>query len=1011
MTLDASQRAVLDLADDANAIVLGVAGAGKTTTVVELVAERLARPGWSGGDVLVLAGSRAAATRLRDRLAARVDVVTPGPLARTAASYAYALLGEQALGDGVERPQLLSGAEQDGMLADLLEGHVALGAGPAWPAHLGAEVREQQGFRTELRDVLARASEQGLDGAALDALAREHDRPEWAAAGAVQRELDQVLALAHRDGVGAVDAASLLARAAEIVAVGERRLRLLVVDDAQELTEGATRLVAALHATGTAVVAFGDPDTATDMFRGADPSIVGSLGARLGFTTRIELAIDHRHGAALRDAIGRLSARIGTALGGTHRAAEPAGGDGSIAVHRVDGAVEQARRIARILRRRHLVDGVAWGEMAVVSRSGGLAAELERSLADLEVPMLREGGGSAVRGSSVADDLVAMLAIVTGVETIGPEHARRILSSPLVGLDAVGLRRLRRAVRHRAIAEGRVPGSGDELLAEALADDAALDGVGGPEARVARTVGSRLRHAATLANGDDPDTAVELLWRLWDGAGVADAWREAALGGGIDAAWAHRRLDAVVALLDHAARHAERHADVRADEFVRSWRSAALELDSLAGRQVAASVRVGTPSQLVSVELDTVVVAGVQEGAWPNLRPRGSLLGAQLLGAHATGAIANGAVAPVTDVADDELRMLVHAISRARAAVHVVAIETEEERPARWLAVLPDAPDEVDARGRTLRELVGTLRRLLVDDQASSTTRADAAAALARLALEGVPGADPAQWAGLAEATTDAPLVDAGEPVRVSPSALEGFESCAIDWAVSRLAPTGSATPQAIGTIVHAAVEHADAADPAALLAAVEARWAELAFRAPWESARERAIVEQIVVAIADYVRTERALGWRIDVGDHERRFELAIGDVVLSGSIDWIERRGDEVRIVDLKTGRAKPSGPAIAQHAQLRAYQLAADRGAIATVAPETTSAGARLLYPRDPKPIGDQAALEPKELAEFAARVVDVAARMAAATFTAVPLEHCLNDFAHGQCEIHVRRQVTE
>ncbi len=1000
-TLDASQRAVLDLPVDASAIVLGVAGAGKTTTVVELVAERLRTPGWAGGDVLVLAGSRAAATRLRDRLAARVGVVTPGPLARTAASFAYALLGDQALAEGVDRPQLLSGAEQDGMLADLLAGHVELGTGPTWPAHLGPEVREQQGFRTELRDVLARAREQGLDRAALDDLARIHDRPEWSAAGAVQHELDQVLALAHRGGVGALDAPGLLARAAAIVRAGERRLRLLVVDDAQELTEGATRLVEALHATGTTVVAFGDPDTATDMFRGADPSIVGSLGARLGFSTRIDLAHDHRHGVALRQAIAGLSSRIGTALGGTHRAADAAGEGGAVAVHLVDGAVEQARRIARILRRRHLVDEIAWGEMAVVTRSGRLAAELERSLADLEVPTLREGGGSAVRGSSVADDLVAMLSVVTGVEPIGPEVARRILSSPLVGLDAVGLRRLRRAVRHRAIADGRSPASGDQLLADALADEAALDGVGGQEARMARAVASRLRYAAELAHGDDPDTAVELLWRLWDGAGVADAWRDAALAGGGDAAWAHRRLDAVVALLDHAARHAERHPDVRADEFVRAWRSAALELDSLAGRQVAESVRIGTPSQLVSVELDTVVVAGVQEGAWPNLRPRGSLLGAQLLAGEAS----------VTDVADDELRMFVHAVSRARAAVHVVAIETEEERPARWLAGLPAAPPEVDARGRSLRELVGTLRRLLVDPHASESLRRDASSALARLAAEGVPGADPAQWAGLADATTDAPLADDGEPIGVSPSALEGFEACPVDWAVGRLAPTGSATPQAIGTIVHAAVEHADAADPDALMAAVEARWSELAFRSPWESARERAIVQQIVVAIAEYVRSERAQGWRIDVGDHERRFELAIGDVVLRGSIDWIERRGDDVRIVDLKTGKQKPSGPAIAAHAQLRAYQLAAARGAIPTVAPETTSAGARLLYPRDAKPVGDQAPLAADELGEFEERVVEVAARMAAATFTALPLEHCLNEFAHGQCEIHVRRQVTE
>ncbi|MBW8870681.1 MAG: hypothetical protein JF618_00380, partial [Leifsonia sp.] len=44
--LDASQRAVIELPDDASAAVLGAPGTGKTTTIVELVADRVTGRGW-----------------------------------------------------------------------------------------------------------------------------------------------------------------------------------------------------------------------------------------------------------------------------------------------------------------------------------------------------------------------------------------------------------------------------------------------------------------------------------------------------------------------------------------------------------------------------------------------------------------------------------------------------------------------------------------------------------------------------------------------------------------------------------------------------------------------------------------------------------------------------------------------------------------------------------------------------------------------------------------------------
>ena len=76
--LDASQRAVLGLRNGASVAVIGAPGTGKTTTLVALVADRILNQGWSPDEVLVLAPSRVAATRLRDRLALRLVVPTNG---------------------------------------------------------------------------------------------------------------------------------------------------------------------------------------------------------------------------------------------------------------------------------------------------------------------------------------------------------------------------------------------------------------------------------------------------------------------------------------------------------------------------------------------------------------------------------------------------------------------------------------------------------------------------------------------------------------------------------------------------------------------------------------------------------------------------------------------------------------------------------------------------------------------------------------------------------------------
>lgn len=122
--LDARQRAVVDHGRGP-LLVLAGPGTGKTTTLVEAVAARVAA-GTDPERILVLTFSRKAAVELRDRMALRLGG-TRGPQATTFHSYCYALVRAHQDADLFAEPlRLLSGPEQDVAVRDLLAGQLGL---------------------------------------------------------------------------------------------------------------------------------------------------------------------------------------------------------------------------------------------------------------------------------------------------------------------------------------------------------------------------------------------------------------------------------------------------------------------------------------------------------------------------------------------------------------------------------------------------------------------------------------------------------------------------------------------------------------------------------------------------------------------------------------------------------------------------------------------------------------------------------------------------------------------
>src|SRR5690606_32589173 len=133
---------------------------------------------------------------------------------------------------------------------------------------------------------------------------------------------------------------------------------------------------------------------------------------------------------------------------------------------------------------------------------------------------------------------------------------------------------------------------------------------------------------------------------------------------------------------------------------------------------------------------------------------------------------------------DDELRMLAVAVSRATRRLVATAVLDLDDRPSSFLELL-GADSAEEAAGPVppaldLRGLVAELRAALDSEllaRARGAGRPDryeaAAALLAHLAAQEVPGADPEEWHGLATASSTAPLHGPDQQVPVTPSTVE----------------------------------------------------------------------------------------------------------------------------------------------------------------------------------------------------------------------------------------------
>lgn len=1036
--LDEHQQRVVDH-EGGPLLVLAGPGTGKTTTLVEAIVDRAQE----AGGVLALTFSRKAAEQMRDRVTARMGATTTAVTCSTFHSFAYSLVRRYAPTELYAAPlRLLSAPEQDVVLSELL---TTAPESVAWPDGLRAAVGTR-GFAREVQDVLARARERGLDPEDLTELGRREGLPVLEAAGLFMEQFLDVMA-----AQSAIDYPDLIARAVIEATRHRDELRAefahVFVDEYQDTDPSQVELLRQICGDGRNLTVVGDPDQSIYGFRGAE--VRGILDFPRAFPRRdgrpadvVALGTTRRFGSRLLAVSRRVAGRI--AVSGSipvetfeqFRSPEPtdsAWGPGRVDVLTFDTQRAEVEHVADLLRRAHLEDDVPWGEMAVLVRSGRASVPpLRRALVAAGIPVeVARDEVPLVREPAVVPLLDALRVVVDRSvddpqhpDFVTPDRIEALLVSPLGGLDATDLRGLARGLR----AADDTGASSPDLVRSAILDGTRLDEVEGVGVAKARRLARLLASAAEVEDGGG--TVEEVLWALWAGTDWGLRLRALTDRGGHAARLAHRDLDAVCALFETAARAEERTRRSSVAEFLHMLRAQQIPGDTLADNGVRGeSVRLLTAHRSKGLEWRLVVVAHVQEGGWPDLRRRGSLLGADRISR-------DGLLPEVTRAAmlAEERRLFYVACTRARQRLVITAERSPDddgEQPSRFLAEL--GHQSVHAVGRPVRPLslaglVADLRKVVGDSDSPPALRDAAAERLVRLADTQVHGhpvvaaADPGTWWGMrALSRSERPVRPDAAPVALSASALEGLLTCPAQWFLSREAggeQTSSAS-QGFGNLVHALADrvargeiaqHDDVAEAVDdLMSHVDRVWDRLAFRTPWSRSRER---------VALHAALSRFLAWHRRPGAATRvetevsfRAEVSLPDgqrVLLNGRADRLEVDDDgRVVVIDLKTGKYLPTDKSLPDNPQLGLYQYAVDHGAVDDVlGGPTTAAGAALVQLRagsDLPKVQEQAPQAPDAdgLLTIERQLMQAAAVVRAEDFVARPGPHCERCPFHAVC----------
>ena len=972
-------------------LVLGQAGSGKTSTLIAAIANRIAA-GEDPNKILALTYGRQAASKLRDQIASANPTAhtVAEPIARTFHSVAFMILNDPInLESSADKKYvLLSGAEQDAQIRQLLELDAANPAQSNWPQDL-IPALTTKGFAKELREFIGRATERGSSPAELSKFAKKYDQKYWPAICQFWDRYQNAMAL--RDATtthsfNRVDPSEIVVLAVDKLESNQRLLekyqklfQIIYVDEFQESDRAQRKLLQLL--SGPELVIFADPDSAVGRFRGADPDNLISDLEQFGIKRKITL--DKRLRPIASQQVALLSS-----------------------------ASEEANFIAHQFRSAHLTSNMPWSQMAVIVRSPGpQITALQRAFAMNSIPVEIDAQAASLGDNPAIKPIITVAQIALGqlkITSSNWDEIELLLKSEFAGADAISIRQMRIALSKAQ--KHNPPKSSTDLILDHLT--CLTPDLPWEELTSLKRINDLIKEAKK-ALGKSSDIS-DLLWSIWsngknyEGELISRVWQQTALAGGNRGMIADQNLDAVITLFEVARRFSERLPEAKPSLFIDQLLGEKILADTITTTaQRGEVVQVMTVHSAKGLEWELVALAGMQEGSWPNLKQRGSLLGSERLVEifrHGISNIDQLDAISAAGLMQDEKRLLNVALTRASKQLFVTAITQEDTQPSSYFEKL--APQEIklqqSQRSITQPALVAALRRIAtVSDKEDSQF---AARALKTLASNGVKVADPKHWVGVKPVSTDLPVISPQEQLRISPSSLESFTECGLKWMLEQSGGRDAdSTAQVLGSAIHViAAQLKD--QPTLTLDELEGK-----LKGAWS------LIDMNQGWIKDYEYRRAAsmlkkfYGWHVENKNQligvEEKFEFKLGSAIVSGSIDRVELTNEgKYYIVDLKTGATPISYEDAQQNKQLQSYQLAVVNDGFKNKLEHQEVAGAELIFVGDLK--GKEAKGRPQDKVNekvVSQEISEIAVKMSDKNFVAVINDRCRSCAVKTSCPI--------
>ena len=972
-------------------LVLGQAGSGKTSTLIAAIANRIAA-GEDPNKILALTYGRQSASKLRDQVASANPTAhtVAEPIARTFHSIAFMILNDPInLESSADKKYvLLSGAEQDAQIRQLLELDAANPAQSNWPQDL-IPALTTKGFAKELREFIGRATERGSSPEELSKFAKKYDQKYWPAICQFWERYQNAMAL--RDATtthsfNRVDPSEIVVLAVDKLESNQRLLQkyqklfqIIYVDEFQESDRAQRKLLQLL--SGPELVIFADPDSAVGRFRGADPDNLISDLEQFGIKKKITL--DKRLRPVASQQVALLSS-----------------------------ASEEANFIAHQFRSAHLTSKMPWSQMAVIVRSPGpQITALQRAFAMNSIPVEIDAQAASLGDNPAIKPIITVAQIALGqlkITSSNWDEIELLLKSEFAGADAISIRQMRIALSKAQ--KHNPPKSSTDLILDHLT--CPTPDLPWEELTSLKRINDLIKEAKK-ALSKSPDIS-DLLWSIWsngknyEGELISRVWQQTALAGGNRGMIADQNLDAVITLFEVARRFSERLPEAKPSLFIDQLLGEKILADTITTTaQRGEVVQVMTVHSAKGLEWELVALAGMQEGSWPNLKQRGSLLGSERLVEifrHGISNIEQLDAISAAGLMQDEKRLLNVALTRASKQIFVTAITGEDTQPSSYFEKL--APQEIQLhqsqRSITQPALVAALRRIAtVSDKENSQF---AARALKTLASNGVKVADPKHWVGVKPVSTDLPVISPQEQLRISPSSLESFTECGLKWMLEQSGGRDAdSTAQVLGSAIHViAAQLKD--QPTLTLDELEGK-----LKGAWS------LIDMNQGWIKDYEYRRAAsmlkkfYGWHSENKNQligvEEKFEFKLGSAIVSGSIDRVELTNEgKYYIVDLKTGTTPISYEDAQQNKQLQSYQLAVVNDGFKNKLEHQEVAGAELIFVGDLK--GKEAKGRPQDKVNekvVSQEISDIAVKMSDKNFVAVINDRCRSCAVKTSCPI--------